>query len=189
MRIIPFLAALLLAPTLPAAASEPLTATPAAHEETARAVDDLAAQLHGIGTRWREHFMETDPLGGRPLITLMLRNRSELGLSPAQIETLERLRADFQREATKREGDLRAAEKELAALIDAEQVDLGQIEVKVREIERQRTDLLLARIRTIEQGKQQLTPDQRSKLRILLSAPRPLRPRAGMPDRPMGQHL
>ena len=174
---------LLLAPVLPVVASASPAATPAAHEELARTFDDVAVQLQGLGTRLREHFAARDPHVARPVITLMLRNRNELGLSPAQVETLERLRADFQREATRREADLRAADKELAALLDAERVDLAQVETKVREIERQRSDLVLARLRTIEQGKDQLTPDQRGKLRTLLAEPRPPRPRAGLPDR------
>ncbi|MBI4608300.1 MAG: periplasmic heavy metal sensor [Candidatus Rokubacteria bacterium] len=163
----------------PAAGSEPRAATPAAHAELGRAIEELSSQLHGLGSRWREHFMHPGPRAERPLITLMLRHRDELGLSADQVQSLERLRADFQREAIRRDADLRVAEVELGSLLNADAVDLGQVETKLREIERIRVDLRLARIRTIEQGKAQLSPEQRAKLRSLLAEPR-------MPGPPMG---
>jgi len=172
-----FLAILTLA--MPAAAAAPAPPVPAAHEEVGRTLDDLLGQLHALGGRWREHFAPS-PRGERPLITLMLRHKDELGLSPDQVQSLERLRADFQREAIRRDADLRIAEMDLATLLDREPVDLGQVEAKVRETERLRADLRLARIRAIEQGKAQLTPEQRTKLRSLLAEPGPPpRPRQG----------
>ena len=169
---------LLLAWGMPAGGAEMLRPAPVAHEELARALDDIAGQLHGLGTRWREHLNRAL---ARPLITFMLRNRDELSLTPGQVQTLEQLRADFQREAARREADLHVAETDLAALLNTESVDLGQVEAKLREIERLRTDFMLARVRTVEQGKSQLTPEQRVKLRSLLAQPRPLRPRTGSP--------
>jgi hypothetical protein len=152
---------------------------PVAHEEISGALDELAGQLHGLGTRWREHFRYVEPRGERPLITLMLRHREELGLSPEQAQGLERLRAGFQREAIRREADLRLAEMDLATLLDTEPADLAQVEAKLREIERERAELRLARIRTIEQGKALLTSEQRGKLRTLLAEPRPPRHMSG----------
>ena len=174
-----FLAVLTLA--VPAAPVEPVAPVPAAHEELARALDELAGQLHGLGSRWRDHFAHRGAHAERPLITLMLRHRDELGLSADQIQSLEQLRADFQREAIRREADLRVAEMELATLLEAEAPDLGQVEAKLREIERLRADLRLARIRVIEQGKARLTPEQRAKLRTLLAEPRHPRLRTNAP--------
>ncbi len=174
----------LLTLTMPAGASELFEARPVAHEEVTRTLDDLLAQLHSLGARWREHFLPADQRGERPLITLMLRHRDELGLSPEQVQKLERLRADFQREAVRREADLRIAEMDLATLLDADTADLSQVEAKVREIERLRADLRLARIRTIEQGKAQLTAEQRVRLRALLAEPP--QPRLGRPAPPAG---
>ena len=177
----------LLALAPPAASSEPGPAIPAAHEELAGAIDELSGQLHGLGSRWREHFthgrpfMHGNPGAERPLITLLLRHHDELGLSTDQVQSLERLRTDFQREAIRRGADVRVAEVELTTLLNADPVDLGQVETKLREIERLRTDLRLARIRTIEQGKAQLSPDQRAKLRSLLAEPRMHGPRMGSP--------
>ncbi len=177
-----------LALAAPAAASEQTAPIPAAHEEVGRTLDDLIGQLHDLGGRWREHFAPS-PRGERPLITLMLRYKDELGLSPDQVQSLERLRADFQREAIRRDADLRIAEMDLATLLEKDPVDLGQVEAKVKEIERQRGDLRLARIRAIEQGKAQLSPEQRGKLRTLLTEPSPPRPRQGAVIQPRSDQL
>ncbi len=171
--------AIMLALALPAAAGEIPALTPVTHEELGRAIDDLVGQLHGLGERWRGHFLGSEPSGERPLISIMLGHRQELGLSPAQVQELERLRADFQREAIKRDADRRVAEMDLAALLQADPVDMGKVEGKVREVERARADFRLARIRTIEQGKAQLTRDQRARLASLLAEPWSSGPRAG----------
>ena len=178
----------LLALAAPAAGAEPTATIPAAHEELGRTLDDLIGQLHDLGSRWREHFTPA-PRGERPLITLMLRHKDELGLSPDQVQSLERLRAEFQREAIRRDADLRIAEMELGTLLEKDPADLAQVEGKVREIERLRADPRLARIRTIEQGKAQLTPGQRAKLRTLLAEPGPPRQRTGQPPQRGGGQL
>jgi len=163
----------------PVLAAEPPAVAPVVHEELNRALDDLAGQVHGLGDRWRDHFGRGESAAERPLITLMLNWRQELALSPAQIQSLERIRADFQREATRRDADLRAAETALDTMLQAEPVDLAGVEAKLRDIERQRADLRLARVKTIEQGKGQLTPEQRTKLSTLLASSTPRR--AGRP--------
>jgi Spy/CpxP family protein refolding chaperone len=64
------------------------------------------------------------------------------------------------------------AEMDLQAMLDSEPVDLGKVETKVREIERLRSDLWLARIRAIEKGKELLSAEQRKTLQDLLSGSR-----------------
>jgi Spy/CpxP family protein refolding chaperone len=49
--------------------------------------------------------------------------------------------------------------------------DLARIEAKVREIEKLRADGRMAKIRSLEQGRQVLTSEQREKLRGLLGQP------------------
>jgi Spy/CpxP family protein refolding chaperone len=58
---------------------------------------------------------------------------------------------------------------DLNALLIVEKVDMGKVEAKVREIERMRGDLRIARIRTIQKGKEVLNVDQRKKLQELLA--------------------
>ena len=177
-------ALLALAMTMPAWGAEPVASTPVAHQEAGQALAELSHQLENLHSRWRDHFAPRDFSGERPLITIMLRHRDELGLSAGQIQSLEKLRSDFQQVATRYETDLRSSESDLAALLDADPTDLAKAEAKAREIERLRAELRIARIRVIEQGKAQLTPEQRSKLRVLLPEPRTPRPRAGVPAPP-----
>jgi len=157
---------------------------PVVHEELTRAWDEFARELHGLGRRLRDHFTAGDP-SERPIITLMLRYRDTLGLSSDQVRSLERLRSDFERTAIRIDSELRITEMDLTELLKADPVDLEQVEKKVRQSERLRADLRLARIRTQEQAKAQLSSGQQEKLRDLL-ADRPhrrLRPEAYRPPR------
>ncbi|MGH7419186.1 MAG: Spy/CpxP family protein refolding chaperone, partial [Candidatus Rokuibacteriota bacterium] len=100
----------------------------------------------------------------RPLISLALQNRDQLGLTADQVAQLESLRAEFQKEAIRRGADIQVAEMELGELLAGDSSDLGKVEAKLRQIEALRTDLRLGRIKTLEKGKALLTPEQRKKL-------------------------
>lgn len=168
MRVV--LAITLLAVEPATAADTPVLAQ-STYEELGRALDELVGQMRGLGQRIQGQIFGPESPGERPLISFMLAQRHELGLTPVQVQELERLRVDFQREAIKRDADLRVAEMDLARLLQADTVDLGSVEAKIQEIERLRAAFRLARIRTIEQGKAQLTQEQRTKLAVLLSQP------------------
>jgi Spy/CpxP family protein refolding chaperone len=140
---------------------------PTIHEEMSRRLGELVEQFQGLGSQVREHFGPRDL--PRPLISIMLSHRDELALTPAQVQALERLRADFQKTAIRAEADLRVAEMDLGQLLSAEPADLSAVEAKIREIEKRRADLRLARVRTVESGRAQLSADQREKLRALLA--------------------
>jgi hypothetical protein len=99
----------------------------------------------------------------------MLRNRERLGLSADQIKNLERIRNDFTKESIKSDADLRIAEMDLGSLLEAQPVEMTQVETKIREIERIRGDLRIARVQAIEKGKEQLSADQRRQFRELLA--------------------
>lgn len=146
---------------------------PAFHEEASSVWDELSQQFHELGSRFREHFGGSREAGAeRPLISMMLNRRDELNLSNDQVRNLERLRSDFEREAVKNEADLRMAELDLAEVLRNEPLDLKKVEAKIREIEKLRAELRLARIRAIEQGKGILTGEQRDRLRGMLSGSR-----------------
>ena len=104
----------------------------------------------------------------RPLITIILRHRHELSLSPEQVQDLENLRTGYQREAIRYEADIRIAEMDLQRLSKTDPVDLEQVNAKLQEIEHLKVELRLARIGAIEQGKALLSSEQREKLSALL---------------------
>jgi hypothetical protein len=164
---------------LSAAAQQPAS-PPAAYQPSTRAWDDLG-------------------LLGVPVIGPILDRREDLELSASQVEALERLGTDFIRETIRRQADLMVAGVDLDSLLGPDPsraVDLGSVEAKLRELERIRTDLLVALLRVIEAGKAQLTPDQRSKLATLMAggpqspddppAPAASPARAGAPPSPRG---
>lgn len=120
----------------------------------------------------------------RPLLSLALRHRAELGLSADQVTALEGLIERFRKDAEARLADIEAAERELAALFEAESPDLGQVQAKVLAVEKLRADLRIARIKTIVEGRAGLTAEQRKKLEELVAAgPEPRgEPRSEAPE-------
>lgn len=164
-----FFGLLMISLSLPTAAFPVDKPKPALHEDVAQTWDDLSRELREWFSRWREHFSSGTSREDRPLISTLLRNREKLGLSADQVKHLEQLRDNFQKESIRKEADLRVAEMDLNSLLEAQPVDMAKVEAKIREIERLRADIRLARIRAIEKGKDQLTADQRKKLQDLLS--------------------
>jgi Spy/CpxP family protein refolding chaperone len=173
--------ALVLGLALPAAAqTPPATAEAPDATQLAQAQTDAPRPGPGMGERrqgqmhrhggWHRHKMHRFSLAG-----LALRHRQELALTPAQVDNLRRLGTDAQRDAIKRQADRRLAELDLRTMMmpdpaDANKPrDLSKIESKVREIEKLRADGRVARIRTMEQSRQVLTPEQRDKLRALVT--------------------
>jgi Spy/CpxP family protein refolding chaperone len=146
-------------------------AKPAVHEQIGRAWDEVGREFRDLFGHWRQYF-SAGFQEERPLISMMLRHRDKLGLSADQVKNLEQLRNDFEKASIRYDADLRIAEMDLKTLLEAPAVDLNKVEAKVREIERTRADLRLARIRAIEKGKEQLSAEQRKKLQELLGESR-----------------
>jgi Spy/CpxP family protein refolding chaperone len=100
---------------------------------------------------------------------MIIRNREKLDLTSEQVKNLERLRKDFEKQSIRKDADIRVAKLDLHALLDAQPVDMTEVEAKVREIERLRADLRFGRIRAAQEAKEQLTVEQRQKLDQLLA--------------------
>lgn len=169
--------ALTLAMAPPAAAEPPDAVVLAQAGETAQVADaqpgvrgpmpGRRGDMRGEGQRWQRH--------GRhhrmpSLAAIALRHRAELGLNPQQVESLQKLQMDARRAGIQRRANVQLAALDLGALLRSEPVDMAKVEAKVREIEKLRADGRLAFIRANEQGKAQLTADQRDKLKALRQA-------------------
>jgi hypothetical protein len=104
----------------------------------------------------------------RPLISIMLHYRRDLGLSAQQVHELEQIRATYQRKAIRYDADLRIAESEVQSLLNMDPVDLEVVREKLESTERLKVEMRLAWFAAIEQGKALLSPDQRAQLSALL---------------------
>lgn len=148
-------------------------------EEFGDAWDRLQQVLQDWGSRLKERFGGRDSSESRPAVSEMLRYREYLGLSPEQVKKIEQLRENFQRQSIRNEADARIVELDIASLLDNPNVDMGKVEAKIREAEKLRADLRVARLRTIEQAKAVLTAEQRNKFHEATEARSSRPPRAG----------
>ncbi|MBI2884022.1 MAG: Spy/CpxP family protein refolding chaperone [Candidatus Methylomirabilis oxyfera] len=103
----------------------------------------------------------------RPLISLMLMSKEQLGLTADQERSLRELRANFQKESIKQTAEIDVAELELNGLLEQEKVDVAKVEALAKKIAMLQADLRVDRVKTIEAGKAVLTPEQRGKLERL----------------------
>ena len=161
----------------PAAAASPdpmVLAQAGAPAQVADAQPRMRREMHGRrgdmrgeGQRWQRHGR-----GHRmpSLAAIALRHRAELGLNPQQVESLQKLQLDARRAGVQGRANAELAALDLGGLLRSEPVDMAKVEAKVRELEKLRADGRLAFIRANEQGKAQLTADQRDKLRALRAA-------------------
>ena len=97
------------------------------------------------------------------MISQMLSRKDHLRLSPEQVKKLEQLRDQYQRQSIRNDADTRILELDIAALLDQPKVDVAKVEAKIREVEKLRADLRIARVRAVEQAKAVLTAEQRDK--------------------------
>ncbi len=106
----------------------------------------------------------------RPLISEMLSVQQQLGLSAEQVQRLQTLRSDFEKEAIKRSADIQVAQVDLSNLLETSQPDLSKVEAQLKKIADLQADLRFARIKTLAQGRTVLSQEQWQKFESL--APR-----------------
>jgi hypothetical protein len=148
-------------------------------EELTDAWERFQRVLQDWGGRLRERFGTRDSREDRPTITLILSYKDYLGLSAEQVKKLEQLRDNFQRQSIRNDADVRIIELDIATLLDSPTVDVVKVEAKIREAEKLRAELRIARVRAIEQAKAVLTSEQRKKFLEMVDSPSGRQPRSG----------
>jgi Spy/CpxP family protein refolding chaperone len=119
-----------------------------------------------MGSRTME-MMEGGGMGGHmgmmepgPMLRMLT---TELSLSEGQEKQLKDIMYQAAKTSIKQRADVRVAELELQQLLDADPVEMGKVEAKLKDIEGLRTALRLNLIKAHEQAKGVLSPEQRQK--------------------------
>jgi len=159
---------------MPAYGAETERSKPLIPEELGDAWERLQRALQEWSGQIRERFGTRDSREDRPMISLILKYKDYLRLTGEQVTKLEQLRDNYQRQSIRTEADARIIDLDVAALLDKPTVDVPKVEQKIREVEKMRADLRIARVRAVEQAKALLTAEQRKKFYESLE-PRPSR--------------
>lgn len=108
-------------------------------------------------------------MGLYPIVSLSLKHKEELGLTPEQVSQLEKIQAEFGEEAKAQSGKMRTLGEGLKN--DLEQNNFTGVEQKIREMGNIRTDLLIKRVEAFRKAKTEvLTSDQYNKLTEMLKS-------------------
>lgn len=97
------------------------------------------------------------------LIRHLLKHEKDIGLTGDQVAKLKDIQLNLDKARIKAEADIQIAERELKALIDDEQSDLGAIEAKLKQSEDLQVGLRMTSIKTRREVLGLLTPEQRTK--------------------------
>ncbi len=115
--------------------------------------------MEGMGKReGMRHMMGMPGYGGGPFDVEMFRDY--LQLSDDQVAKLRKIRSDYRKEMIKRRANMKVAELELWELIDRKDLDMGKAEKKVKEISAMKADLMMYRLKALQETKKFLTDDQ-----------------------------
>ena len=113
--------------------------------------------------------------------------KDQLKLNDDQVAKLKKIRSDYQKEMIKRKANLHVAMLELWEIIDAKNLDMAKAEKKVKEQEAMQADLMLYRLKALQETRKFLTDEQYEQFRELgFRAMRHMMGRHGMTGGGMG---
>jgi Spy/CpxP family protein refolding chaperone len=103
--------------------------------------------------------------GSGPFDIDMLKDR--LKLNDDQVSKLRKIRTDYQKEMIKRHASMQIAEMDLWEIIDNKNLDMAKAEKKVKELEGMKSDLMMYRIKALQDTRKFLTDEQYEQFREL----------------------
>ncbi len=89
----------------------------------------------------------------------------DLGLDEKQKEAIKEIKTRAEKDTVRKRADIKVARIELRDILQKDPVDMKAAEAKLKQLESMRTDLRLSHIKTREEIRAQLTPDQKKKLK------------------------
>ncbi len=122
------------------------------------------------------------PGGGQHPLMAMI---AALGLDDKQKEDIEAIHIRCMKEMIRKRADVRVAEIELKEILAKDPVDMVTAEAKVKEIEGIKTNLRILHIKSMEEIKSKLTPEQKKKFKSFTE----MRRMGGMGMGPMGMGM
>jgi Spy/CpxP family protein refolding chaperone len=132
----------------------------------------LHADGEASGRFGRRHGAHHLFAAGAPIISIALKHQNELKLTADQAANLEKTRAHYQDQVAPLHEQLKAAESELANLMQETPANLVQVKVKIQEAEKIRSELRYIRAEALENGKTILTAEQRDQLKSMFMSRR-----------------
>ena len=97
----------------------------------------------------------------------MMDHLAGLGLNDQQKADIKAVHSRMKKEMIRKGAEIKVSRMELQDMLDRDQVDMKAVEAKIRQVEGLKTDLAMARIRSHEEVKAKLTPEQRKKFAAL----------------------
>ena len=91
-----------------------------------------------------------------------------LGLDEKQREAVKSIKSKEMKDMIKKRADKQIAKVELKEILGKDPVDMKAVEAKVKQIEAIGTDMRLSHIRTMEEVKALLTPEQKKKMKEMI---------------------
>ena len=98
----------------------------------------------------------------------MWRHLMGLGLDEKQKEAVKTIKSKEMKDMIRKRADKQIAKVELKEILARDPVDMKAAEAKLKQIEAIETDMRLSHIRTMEEVKALLTPDQKKKMKEMI---------------------
>ena len=106
----------------------------------------------------------------RPLVSEMLAEQDALGLAPDQVQRLQALRTNFEKQAVELQANIQVAQVDLNDLLGASRPDMGKVEAQIQKIASLRAQLQIARIKALDSGRAVLSQEQWQKFAAMTPA-------------------
>lgn len=97
----------------------------------------------------------------------LMKHVMALGLDEKQKETVQAIHFRWKKDSIRKKAEIAVAEMELKEILSKDPVDVKAAEQKIRQVETLKADMHIAHLKTHEEVKATLTPEQKKKLRSM----------------------